>query len=468
MPFASMRIKFLLSLLVLIMSAINMTAQTITGYVFDAQDGEPIIGAYVACGSNVCVTSNDGKFVVKGSPGDKIKVNYIGMKAKTVSAQNNMEVAMGKGSYKKMKHSASNASATNSRSQVSSSTNKSTSTNEHTYLKMNLKTAEDGFIWRVFCDLNYTSSKYLGVMDSNDKIIIPVERNYTYIGYRAVKGRKGYYVVENEKDKKGICNYEGREVIAPAYDYISFNEYENCFNYEKGSTSGNLAYTINSNGQIVSTSSYSRPSTNTSSYSSSSTSQSSSTTSQYGRLLYQGTYTSTGVGRNSTSISGCGQTSLDYISVYEKALLRSSNSEVLPYVNNITVYGETGRRYGNGQAFFLVTNQGMIRFVVQLNSDIQVLYLDQGDTRSNYNGKIFSTALTNGGNINNGVINNGGTYNNQQRQQRHCTVCYGRGVCSVCNGSKWVTNSFGYKGLQKCGVCGGTGLCKSCGGTGRK
>ena len=110
----------------------------------------------------------------------------------------------------------------------------------------------------------------------------------------------------------------------------------------------------------------------------------------------------------------------------------------------------------------------MIRFVVQLNSDIQVLYLDQGDTRSNYNGKIFSTALTNGGNINNGVINNGGTYNNQQRQQRQCTVCYGRGVCSVCNGSKWVTNSFGYKGLQKCGVCGGTGLCKSCGGTGRK
>lgn len=185
--------------------------------------------------------------------------------------------------------------------------------------------------------------------------------------------------------------------------------------------------------------------------------------SQYGNLLFQGTYTCTGVGRNSTSISGCGQTSLADITVYEQAYIQGNN--VYPFVNYVTIYGETGRRYGNGQAFYMVTNQGAIRMVVFTGTDTLVMYFDQGDTRSQYIGKVFSTPLTNGGYNNN--YNNGGTYN-QPQHQRRCAVCHGTGLCPTCNGSKMVTNSFGYNGLSKCNVCNFTGLCTSCGGTGRK
>ena len=289
----------------------------------------------------------------------------------------------------------------------------------------------------------------------------------------------------------------GREIVSPLYDILILSS--DGFNYKSNgkyiplgidrygnristastsssSSSSSSSYSSrsssSSSSSSASSSSSSRSSyTSSSSYSSPSTSSQTSSSSQYGRLLFQGTYTSTGVCRNSNSITGCGQVSLDYITVYERALLRSSNDEVLPFVNYVTIYGETGRRYGNGQLFFMVTDQGAIRFVALTGTDILVMYNDQGDTRSQYMGKIFSTPLTNGGNNYNSnnynSNNNGGTYNRPQHQRR-CTVCHGTGLCPICNGSKMVTNSFGHKGLSKCKVCNFTGLCTSCNGTGRK
>jgi len=98
----------------------HIEAQTITGYVFDAKDGEPIIGASVLNGKNGCMTDFDGKFVISGKPGDKLTFKAFGCSDKKVAAQNNMEVGMGKGSYTKMKRTAAATSSTSSNPSSSS------------------------------------------------------------------------------------------------------------------------------------------------------------------------------------------------------------------------------------------------------------------------------------------------------------------------------------------------------------
>lgn len=46
-----------------------------------------------------------------------------------------------------------------------------------------------------------------------------------------------------------------------------------------------------------------------------------------------------------------------------------------------------------------------------------------------------------------------------------CSVCYGLGKCSTCNGSGMSPNT---SRPAKCGACGGTGWCRSCGGKGHQ
>lgn len=116
----------------------HIEAQTITGYVFDAKDGEPIIGASVLNGKNGCMTDFDGKFVISGKPGDKLTFKAFGCSDKKVAAQNNMEVGMGKGSYTKMKRAAAATSSTSrnsSSSSSSSSSSKSSTSSEPCYVK---------------------------------------------------------------------------------------------------------------------------------------------------------------------------------------------------------------------------------------------------------------------------------------------------------------------------------------------
>ena len=329
--------------------------------------------------------------------------------------------------------------------------------------------------------------KRWGIYDIRLKkeIISPLKYDEVWIDTEYTSGKTYFRVAKD--GKYGICLANGKEIIAPQYNYVSYSVsqfdykaddghyYDTGIDIDGNKVKMRIGRTPPTNTSVASTSSNT---SNSSSYSSSSSSSSYSTSSssqmpsssQYGKLLFQGVYTNTGVVRNSTSITGCGQTNIDNFAVYEQALVVLSGSLVWPYVGIESVYGEVGRRYGEGQVFYLVTDNGQIRFVAQNGTDVISLYLDKGDTRSTYNGKVFSTPIGNGGNT---YGNNGGNYNNQQQIQgkqnlRRCTVCYGRGVCSICNGSKWVTNSFGQKGLHKCGSCGGTGLCKSCNGTGRK
>ena len=315
-----------------------------------------------------------------------------------------------------------------------------------------------------------------GVYDvTASKEIIPISRGYERVTLHDDSGMGSYFAF-TKGGKDGACDINGKEFIPPKYEGLFLSTVDG-FNYKENGKyiplgidgHGNRITTASSSSaSSPSSSSYSSSSSST--YSSPSSSSSSSTspssTSQYGNLLYQGTYTVTGVARSSTSLSGCGDASLVQLTVYERALFRGSQE--WPYAGMVTVYGETGRRYGRDRVFYLVNNAGLIWFVAQTDTDVIAMYFDKGDTRSVYTGKVFCNPIGNGGNT-----FNVGTFNNQQQPQntqklRSCTVCYGRGVCSICNGSKWVTNSFGHKGWVKCGACGGTGLCKSCNGTGRR
>lgn len=105
---------------VLLVICQHIEAQTITGYVFDAKDGEPIIGATVLNGKNGCMTDFDGKFAISGRPGDKLTFKAFGCSDKKVAAQNNMEVGMGKGTYTKMKRASAATSSTSSKPSSSS------------------------------------------------------------------------------------------------------------------------------------------------------------------------------------------------------------------------------------------------------------------------------------------------------------------------------------------------------------
>lgn len=195
--------------------------------------------------------------------------------------------------------------------------------------------------------------------------------------------------------------------------------------------------------------------------------------SQYGRLLHQGVYTSTGVVRDNQSLAGCGQTSLTNFSIYEKAIIEQGKANPMYYSGDATVFGEYGRKYvvtttQDGQVFYLVLNDGSVRFVATNGVKTLSMYIFQGDCRAQYTGKVFSTPINNGGNSL--TPQPGNNYNQppQTKQKlRVCTVCHGTGTCPICHGSAWVTNAFTGK-LQKCGGCHGGKLCSSCGGTGRK
>lgn len=448
----------------------HITAQTITGYVFDSKDGEPIIGASVLNGKNGALTDFDGKFTISARPGDKLTVKYIGFSEKKVPAQNNMEIGMGKGKYKSMKRAyASTSSSTtkaNNSSSYSSSARSNTSS-EPCYVK-NEKTEKDGFKWAWYYDIS-VSAKWIGAMDTNDNILIPATKHFTLVRYHSVKGRKGFFYVTTEDDKEGVYDLSGNEIVAPKYSSVSFSEYDNCFEYEKGDKMVKLPITLDANGRGVRVSASPSSSSSYASSSSSTTNSysQSSSSSQYGRLLYQGTYTNTGVVRTNTAILGDGNPTLMNFVVYDNVLISHNGNNVWQYVGDVTVYGQYGRKYGNNQFFYLVYGQGNISCVMQQGINVTMLYFDKGDTRYNYNGKRFNTPLNNGGNSfgNNGVNYNNNNYNNTNTRKPRCKTCMGSGKCRNCNGSKLVANAYTRRN-EWCEVCHRTGLCPTCKGTG--
>lgn len=471
-------------------STMLLFSQTISGVVFDKKDGEPIMGASVLNGKTGVITDFDGNFTIAGKYGDKLTVKYIGYKNKTVSGYDKIQIGMGKGKYERCKTASASTSAStrtqttstkpSSSNTTSSYSSSSSSSSSGNYLETP-RTADDGYKYILFSDLNYTAH-WMGVMDANRNIIIPVTRKYNFITYHSVKGRKGYYTFELN-GKKGVCDITGKEVIAPKYDYIYFSEAYNCFSYELNDKDYNLSLTMDSNGRIVPSSS----SSSSSSYASSS-SQSSSSSSPYGNLLYSGTYTVTGVVRNSTASAGDGKPYLTNLEIYDNAVVITGNGTVLRYYGEGTLEGAAGRMYGSSdKEFMFVTNGGLVRYVQAIKNlfgkvvDHKISYIDYGDTRSSYAGKPFNsnTANTtnNGGATYNYSVpyNNGGTYNNtynnnnynnRNTHQPRCKTCMGTGLCRNCNGSKLVSNAYTRKN-EWCEVCHRKGLCPTCNGTGK-
>lgn len=201
--------------------------------------------------------------------------------------------------------------------------------------------------------------------------------------------------------------------------------------------------------------------------------------SEYGKLLWSGKYTCTGSGFQGMDPHVFMAPFVFEMKIYEKVLIYE-DSEKFYFQGMKEAYYIRGRLYKNdtNNVSFLISDYGVPFIYMEGTQNLpyvgnvkttSIVFVNVGDGSDSVAGGGFNGGVNYGNGGTNGG-NNGGNYNNQQQTKRlrKCTVCYGRGVCSVCNGSKWVTNSFGNKGLHKCGACGGTGLCKSCNGTGEK
>lgn len=194
-----------------------------------------------------------------------------------------------------------------------------------------------------------------------------------------------------------------------------------------------------------------------------------------GSVLYKGYYTSTGICRTSANITSSGQPFLWYITVYENCMKFEGDNTLYPYCGTYSVYGESGRRYGNGDSFWIVTSEGNIRSVVVVSVNMQMygipttlsetslMYFDKGDTRHLY------YAQSSGGNT--GGSSQSQNYSSPSRTKKSCQVCYGTGTCQTCYGSGWVNNPY-VNARHSCTSCNKSGnsptkgKCWKCGGTG--
>lgn len=255
------------------------------------------------------------------------------------------------------------------------------------------------------------------------------------------------------------------------WDFYIYVTYNNRNSYSSSST----------------TASSSSSSSSSSTYSSSSSSSSSSTTtssdSQYGNLLWSGTYTVTGKGFRGMEATIVSAPFLVELQIFEKVLI-CNKTDFYDYVGTKEAYYMKGRQYKNRAVegtSIVVTDQG-VPFIY--NESVQslpfvgnvmttaIIYMTPGDTRSAYIGGGFNGGVNNNG-FNDG-INNGGTYNAQPRQ-RICNHCHGTGNCPNCSGSGWVVSPYGnVKGRYPCVNCNpngnsaSRGRCPVCGGTGRR
>ncbi|MBQ2441042.1 MAG: carboxypeptidase-like regulatory domain-containing protein, partial [Paludibacteraceae bacterium] len=88
--------KFLALIVLVLGSVATYAAQTITGTVLNAADGEPIIGASIVVEGSTTgtITDTDGKFSLSVESGDKVTVSFIGMAPQTLLATDGMVVRL--------------------------------------------------------------------------------------------------------------------------------------------------------------------------------------------------------------------------------------------------------------------------------------------------------------------------------------------------------------------------------------
>ena len=74
------------------------------------------------------------------------------------------------------------------------------------------------------------SGDHYGVFSKTGTMIIPLSREYTNIFFLDETGHVGYFSVE-KNGKKGACDIDGKEIIAPRYESIIFTD-EDGFEYK--------------------------------------------------------------------------------------------------------------------------------------------------------------------------------------------------------------------------------------------
>ena len=437
------------------------------------------------------------------------------------------------------------AKSANSSTQTNTSTSTKTysSTPNNTSggkpIKRTKMSESDGFIWyRIQYEGDYSA---YGAEDNNGKTLIPISKGYSSIYYyngsfgvekNRVQGAYNKYGVEvistdrgydkvvrhdrhfgvKKNGKEGACDLQGNEVISPNRGYDRVVRQETYFAITKNGREGacdisgkevvapNYSALIcvdgvykyrdaggswqpvssSSTSSYSSSSSYKSSSTSSSTGSSYSGSRSGNTSSGNGRMLYSGIYTFTGMFVDQTGITSTGFTELCNITVYENSMTVERDG-TKPYIGNATVYGVSGRAYGDQSNYYIVTDAGVVTKVMTQTNFVPLVgnytqtvmfYYDIGDTRSLYAGRQISP--NNGGSNYGGSSSYGGSTGTSQRSQQSCRTCYGTGLCKTCNGSGWVTNPYTSKN-SPCSSCNdkyGTGpnrgKCWTCHGTGKK
>ena len=271
--------------------------------------------------------------------------------------------------------------------------------------------------------------------------------------------------------------------------------------YMEVSPHGGFEYMIKDQTQLANS-----PSTSSSNSSSSASSNSpllgsstSSSSSQYGKLLFDETYTCTG-----TSITGI-QTStimapfLCTFHIYENRLFYNDEPQPSIYSGDEILYNIKWRKYLKEQnSGYYVSDVGAVMLFLTSTSSLpyvgnvtttSYLLFERGDTRHLHLGG----GAVGGGNTMLPQNGNSGGYNNTQSGQRcnlcggvgTCsnpgsqynsrTYCHGSGKCPICGGDGLMINTYNNtkqvcsscRGNGRCQNCNGTGKCKKCGGTGR-
>lgn len=114
------------------------------------------------------------------------------------------------------------------------------------HVRRELKREASGFTWYEL----YANGKY-GAESERGEVIIPLSRGYDMIMFSNEPGHIGYFDIR-KGDKRGACDINGNEVIAPIYDnYLVFSADDGLQYKDSNGNWRSTGYTLDTNGRFV-------------------------------------------------------------------------------------------------------------------------------------------------------------------------------------------------------------------------
>ena len=324
--------------------------------------------------------------------------------------------------------------------------------------KKTLMTAEDGFKW-----YKLEQNDKEGAQSLRDVTLIPLSRSYNSICYNPTDG--GWFgIVKN--GKKGACNRNGREIVAPNYKNLLYSSAEKVFKYEDIS------------GKWVSTgvSLEEKPEAK----------QTSGKTKENGedqegqgdddsKLLYAGFYKILGTKAKELEHGynvGSSFDETEKVRIYEDRMTiyfgtlckyKSTNEE------GERIYEGTGSAsVGGGKVTAYVSPNFSIRLVTETTVNGKELKIGipvakgRSLMQQGYNGRTTPNRPSGSSSSRNNDSSRGA-----YTKKENCPSCHGSKNCETCLGKGWRTNPYNGKS-QECPVCHGKKICQTCNGTGKQ